>query len=159
MRQLRGRKSLINGKAGSATVEMALVLPLFLLLVFGVAEFGRAWMIINTMHHAAREAVRVAATTASLTADYETGDYDPVTCSTLGVVDRAKCILEKAGITGAEVYNTAPIIPIPPDQTPPLVTVNIVFTYNWMTQIGPLLGINFTGSIPLTSAATMRYER
>lgn len=135
------RKSLINGKAGSATMELALVLPMFLLLVFGIFEFGRAWMIINTMNHAAREAVRVAATTASLTVDDS------------AVIGRANTILDAATITGAVVHNTAPA------GTPPQVAVNIALTYTWMTQIGPLLGFNFTGSIPLAGAATMRYER
>lgn len=141
MREPGKRKSLINGKAGSATVEMALVLPLFLLLVFGIAEFGRAWLVLNTMNHAAREAVRVAATTASLTADNS------------AVISRANTILAAATITGAAVHNTVP------SGTPPQVTVDITFTYNWMTQIGPLLGFSFVGDIPLTSAATMRYER
>ena len=33
-----------KGKKGQSLVEFALVVPMLLLLVFGIAEFGRAWM-------------------------------------------------------------------------------------------------------------------
>jgi len=39
-------------------VEFALVVPLFLILLFGMIEFGRAWMTKNILTGAAREAVR-----------------------------------------------------------------------------------------------------
>ncbi len=41
-------------------VEMALVLPLFLMLVLGIIEFGRAMMIANLVTNAAREGARMA---------------------------------------------------------------------------------------------------
>lgn len=124
-----------------ATVEMALILPLFLLVTFGLAEFGLAWLTVNTMNHAAREAVRLAAVTPSLAA----GDS--------AVISKATTILATAGITGASVTSTAP------SGTPSQVGVNIALTYTWLTGIGPLFGFSFTGTIPLTSTATMRYER
>ena len=50
-----------NRKGGQGLVEFALVVPLFLLLLFGMVEFGRAWMTKNILTGAAREAVRRAA--------------------------------------------------------------------------------------------------
>ena len=41
-------------------VEMALVLPLFLTLILGMIEFGRAMMIANLVTNAAREGARMA---------------------------------------------------------------------------------------------------
>jgi len=41
-------------------VEFALVLPIFLLLVIGVIEFGRAWNLQQTITDAAREGARRA---------------------------------------------------------------------------------------------------
>lgn len=41
-------------------VEMALVLPLFIMLVLGIVEFGRAMMIANLVTNAAREGARMA---------------------------------------------------------------------------------------------------
>ncbi len=47
---------------GAALVETAIVLPLLLLLTFGIWATSRAWNVRNTMEHAAREAVRFGAT-------------------------------------------------------------------------------------------------
>ena len=47
---------------GAALIETALVLPLLLLLTFGIWATASAWNIRNTMEHAAREGVRFAAT-------------------------------------------------------------------------------------------------
>jgi Flp pilus assembly protein TadG len=133
--------SAIGGEAGSTIVEMAFVLPLFLLLTFGIFEFGRAWLTVNTMHHATRESVRLAATTAGLTANQTS------------VVKKAKDILAAAGLSGASVTNTGP------SGTPPQVTVTTTLSFNFLTGIGPLFGFKFPGTIPLTSLVTMRYER
>ncbi len=48
---------------GSTLVETALMLPLLVLLVFGVVEFGRAYNAQVTLTHAAREGVRELALT------------------------------------------------------------------------------------------------
>lgn len=47
---------------GAALVEMALVLPLLLLLAMGIWSTARAWNVHNVMDHAAREAARYGAT-------------------------------------------------------------------------------------------------
>lgn len=49
-----------RGERGATLVEMALVLPLFLLLVFGIIEFGFYFAQANEVRYAAREAARVA---------------------------------------------------------------------------------------------------
>lgn len=140
----------ISGRAGgSTTVEMAVVLPLFLLLVFGIFEFGRVWLVVNNMNHASREAVRLAAVTPSLTAN------------DTAVIGRANTILATAGIIpgapgiiGITVTNTAP----PAGPPPRVVAVTIALTYTWITGIGPLYGFSFAGGIPLASSATMCHE-
>ncbi len=43
---------------GAAAVEFALVTPLLLMLVLGIAEFGRAYHVQTTLSGAAREGVR-----------------------------------------------------------------------------------------------------
>lgn len=45
---------------GQALVEFALVLPVFLLIIFGVVDFGRAVYGFNTIGNAARAGGRVA---------------------------------------------------------------------------------------------------
>ena len=48
---------------GAAAVEFALVMPVLLSLVVGIAEFGRAYNVQATLSGAAREGVRVMAVT------------------------------------------------------------------------------------------------
>lgn len=49
---------------GATLVESAIVLPLLLLLTFGIWVTARAWNVHNVLDHAAREAARIGATTA-----------------------------------------------------------------------------------------------
>lgn len=51
---------------GSVAVEMAILLPVLILLLFGMLEFGRALNTQATLNHAAREAVRVMAISKSI---------------------------------------------------------------------------------------------
>ncbi len=46
---------------GNAVVEMALLLPILLLILFGITEFGRAVMTANVLNTASREGARLAA--------------------------------------------------------------------------------------------------
>ena len=48
---------------GAAAVEFALVMPVLLVLILGIAEFGRAYNIQTTISGAAREGARVMALT------------------------------------------------------------------------------------------------
>jgi len=59
----RARRSRLRREDGNTLVEMALVLPLLVVLVFGIVEFGRAYNAQVTLTHAAREGVRVLALT------------------------------------------------------------------------------------------------
>jgi Flp pilus assembly protein TadG len=49
-----------NTREGAAAVEFALVVPIFLLFVFGIIEFGRAIMVQQVLVNASREGARQA---------------------------------------------------------------------------------------------------
>lgn len=49
---------------GQAFVEFAIILPILLLLVFGIAEFGRFLYLKNSATNASREGARKAAVTS-----------------------------------------------------------------------------------------------
>ena len=59
-RRLRPVAALRGDTRGQALVEFALILPLFLLLVMAVWQFGRAWQVYQTLTDAAREGARTA---------------------------------------------------------------------------------------------------
>jgi len=57
-----GFRGFIHALAGNSTVEFALVLPLFLVLTFGVLDFGRLFWTQETLSYALRQAGRYAVT-------------------------------------------------------------------------------------------------
>ena len=136
MREKRIRNPLEN-KKGQSLVEFALVVPLLLLLVIGIAELGRAWMAKNILTGAAREAVRVLAVP------------DPpggVSAATT----RANQVLTSAGITTA----TLSIV----DATGPFGDVTVTVNYNFpVVFAGFIPGLGNT-TFPLSSTTTMRRE-
>jgi Flp pilus assembly protein TadG len=66
---------------GAAAVEFALVLPLLILLIFGVVEFSITYNRQQALHAAAREGAR----TASLPSSTQTNIHDAVTNALTGV--------------------------------------------------------------------------
>jgi Flp pilus assembly protein TadG len=53
-------------RRGAAVVEMAFVLPLALIFLFGIFEYGRYLMVLHTANNAAREGARFAAANTQL---------------------------------------------------------------------------------------------
>jgi Flp pilus assembly protein TadG len=60
---MRRIKNLLRSQKGQSLVEFVLVLPIFIVLLFGIMEFGRIWETMNVLTSAAREGARVAAVT------------------------------------------------------------------------------------------------
>jgi Flp pilus assembly protein TadG len=53
-------------RTGATLVETAVVIPVTLLLIFGIIEFGRLLLVIHLANHAVREAGRVAVVSTGL---------------------------------------------------------------------------------------------
>jgi Flp pilus assembly protein TadG len=51
----------LRDERGASAVEFAFIVPLLIVLVLGIAEFGRAFQVQATLSAAAREGVRVMA--------------------------------------------------------------------------------------------------
>ena len=124
-----------RSEKGQSLVEFALVVPLLLLLVIGIAEFARAWMARNVMTGAARETARIAAVN-----------------STPGLAEsRGYAVLTAAGITTDRNVAVA-------DDNAAYGTVTATVTYQFpITVVGFVPGLAGT-SITLTSTTTMRKE-
>ncbi len=58
----------MRSERGATVVEFALILPILVMLVFGIVEFGRGYNAKITVTHAAREGARVLALTADASA-------------------------------------------------------------------------------------------
>ena len=133
----RAGTSILRDRKGQNLVEFALLVPILLLVVFGIAEFGRAWMTRNILTGAAREAVRLAAVPAPA---------GGVTAAS----DRANAILASAGITTANVSVA--------DAPAAFGPVSVTVTYDFPVVIlGFIPGLD-TSTFQLSSTTTMRRE-
>lgn len=130
-------KSILKDTKGQNLVEFALVVPMLLLLVVGIAEFGRAWMTKNILTGAAREASRLAVVREP---------YGGVSVAEA----RANQVLTSAGITGATVTVTDPLTEFG--------TVTTTVSYQFPVVVAGFLPGLDCSTISLTSTTSMRRE-
>lgn len=129
----------VCGQRGQAAVELALVLPVLLLVVFGIVEFGRGLSAYLTIQNAAREGARLAVTGAS-NADIE------------DLVRQRAQYLEGAGDPGVL---TVEIAPAEASERRPGTSVTVAVTYKFRLIV-PLIS-NITGEqIDLLAQMSMR---
>lgn len=134
--------SLARENRGQSVVEFALVFPLLLVLLIGIAEFGRAWMTMNTLTSAAREGARLAVVTAP--------DLNAVTT-------RVNEVCNAAGIRDVTVTCVGPVSTDPTRR----VTVTVEADFTFIVQhIMRLLDADalVSGTIPLRARSVMRHE-
>ena len=125
-------KHFYKSQKGQSLVEFALVLPIFVVILFGIMEFGRLWEISNILTSAAREGVRVAAVSEP--------DVEKVKTA-------AQAVLSAGYITNATITVSGP-------NSDSDVSVTIALVYK------PLTGsiIPGFGSFSLSRSTTMRWE-
>ncbi len=88
MSQLNERRRNRRHRRGGAAVEAALVLPMIVMFLFGIMEYGRYIMTLQVMTNAAREGARFAlAHTQPVTVDGTT--YGNATSDVSAVIDKA----------------------------------------------------------------------
>lgn len=76
MRVVGRQPCLRASEAGSAAVEMALVLPILLLILMGIIQFGMVFFVHNSMQHLAQEASRLVAVGSTPMAEAESWIQD-----------------------------------------------------------------------------------
>jgi Flp pilus assembly protein TadG len=58
----------LKNRGGQSIIEFAVLLPILLMVIFGITEFGRAILVKNVLHTAAREGARLAVVSDSTSA-------------------------------------------------------------------------------------------
>ena len=124
-----------DNRRGQALVEMAIVLPVLLIILLGIFDFGRAIYAFNTISNSAREAARLAIVDQNVAA----------------VTARAK---EAAlALPPDELTVTVPA----PSCNKIGCDVSVTVEYDW-SAITPIIG-NLVGQIGLSSTTSMPMER
>lgn len=119
---------------GAAALEFALVLPIFLIVIFGLIDFGRALNAQLVVSDAAREGARAAALVGAAEGEER---IDNITGATIGPVIR--------NVEGC------PPLPAATDFAQATVTADFQF----VTPLGVIIGM--TG-IPLTGHSEMQCQ-
>lgn len=131
--------NLIKSERGAAAVEFALLLPILVLLVIGIMQFGILFNYYISITHAAREGVRWAALE---------NPESTVKQKTIAAAPSLNPLLTESNIT---VSNPAPTIE---NQGDP-VTVTVSYT---VPIDVPLMQTFLGSSFTLVSSATQRIE-
>ena len=128
---------------GQSLVEFALILPIFLILLMGIVDFGlglKSWIAIT---NSARESARYAAVgCASATVD------------ATDVQEKAVKAATGLSITTADVD----VVNCTAGSATESVDVTVRYDYTLVTPIGSMLGLLDSGVIKLKSDASMRME-
>lgn len=124
-------------RRGAAIVEMAVITPLLILLLFGMIEFGWVFMVQSSLTNAAREACRVGVLEGASEADIRSR------------------FLDAAGATGLDF--TAEMITITEEVVGDydVLTVQVVVPYSEVSLVGGYLGTTRTN---IGSTCSMRKE-
>ncbi len=129
-------------RSGQALVEFALVVPLLLILLLGVVEFGRAWNAYQVVTDAAREGARIAAVSdaTGLTVD--------------SVTNTVRNAIARAGLQDSATISVAGFRAGRGTPT----TVDVSYPYRF-TFLGPLLKwTTSASSVTLQTSFVMRNE-
>lgn len=134
-------------EAGQSLVEFTMILPLFLVLLFGMVDFGRAFYTWLLVTNAAREGARIAAVQSDLPT-IETRIYNsfcssyPSDCS----LDPSALFIDPDNVQGARGSE---------------VSVDLSYDFHFVTPIGDFLALIGGSSISdptITAHSSMRLE-
>ena len=144
-----------GGKRGQSLVEFALILPVMIILVFGIIDFGMGLRSYISLTNATREGGRFAAIGNS--AGAYPADCDGISNTT--VIGRVCYTME--GLALADIGTVG--VSYPDGQSPGnSVIVSADYTYNYSTPIGDIIdffsGGTFPDSLSLSTSTDMRLE-
>ena len=149
MAPLSALRDRVRQERGAELIEMALVLPLLLLIVMGIFDFGFMFREMSVVTNAAREGAR-----AGILPDYSDAD----------VVARVQQYLDASGIDvtcgSADCIVQSPVIDVTaPSGTFEARDVRVTIFHDWtfLSPIATFFGGSFT-SVALSGRAVMRVE-
>jgi hypothetical protein len=173
-----------DGTHGQALVEFALILPIFLVVLFGMLDAGRYVYMRSVLSQAAREGARVAAVEASwlestaANCNQPGGPVCPANAPALaadalaaanrmvapfGSISTLYISCDAAGSAPTGAWTSGTACTTNSGVTGNVVSVRVLLTYNPITPVGTLMPLmlgagsagSFTGPITVSGSATM----
>jgi len=133
---------------GQTLVEFALILPIFILVLIGIFDFGRAVYAYNTISNAARQAVRVAIVNQDTTTITDTAVND---AASLGL-DASDISVSFLDLDTNTTYTTCPALSGCVEGWTAIVTV----TYQYRAAT-PIIS-NLVGTIDMSATSNQPIE-
>lgn len=135
----------VANQRGQALAETAIIVTLLLMLVMGIVEFGRAFMVSNMIVHAARDGARFAAV-----APVSSRDDAGMITNTTSIKNHVRSAI--ASVVGASTAQALTVNVTQGAGPPPIVTVQVTgsvpFIINWAGMV----------SFPVNRSVTFRDE-
>jgi hypothetical protein len=138
---------LLTCECGSQVIELALALPLMLVILSGVAEFGLLFRTLSVTTNAAREGVRVAIVPGN--------EFNDVPVET-----RVADYLQAVGAPGPHEVDIERVPLVVAGAATIAVRVTVNYTYDAMF-LDPVIGLvngSFADTVTLRSTAVMRTQ-
>jgi Flp pilus assembly protein TadG len=128
----RGIGQWVRGQRGAAAVEFALVLPILLVILLGIIDFGLYFYNDLQLTHVARDAARYLS---------------------VGLVDEAEDVVANAHVTGNVTITGSSV---EPSGTGDPSTVTLEADYSFITPLPNLVGIE--SPLGISASVVMRRE-
>lgn len=147
-------------EAGSSMLEFAIILPMFMSMIFGTIQLGLIMIVMNALDAAAREAARYGITGTSASGLTRDASIEQIIQTTLtnysgGIIDTAKVIVTVESFPNLSSLGNVSLGTLKSYGTGGQV-VNYKLQYNWDT-IFPIFGSSAT--IPLTAETAVVNEQ
>jgi Flp pilus assembly protein TadG len=139
---LRGLRRLARSERGAAVVEFAVVVPVLLVLVMGIIDFGRMYAVAASLAAATRDGARQGATATDLTDATQLAAIKARVVSGFQPLGGTALTAANVSVTLDGSYNV-------------VVTVSN-YRYVPITPIASLVGL---GTVTLNRTALFRWER
>ena len=143
-----------KGRAGQALAEFAVVLPVLLLIVFGIIEFSLAFRTFQVVTNSAREGARVAVVPSTTSADVEDAVRERLLRAGLNPDNEGFSLVLRCNEVDGDICTQSG------DRT----EVEVGFPYRFLI-LGPMANLvcqgdcgNAFGEIQLRTASSMRTE-
>jgi Flp pilus assembly protein TadG len=154
MAQVNSVTRRLKSERGAELIEMALVLPLLLLLIVGMVDFGFLFARYEVLTNAAREGARIA-----VLPGYGTADVESRVCAylTTGGLPTTGCPNAPTNPAITVANTTIAVAAGSPIDSK---SVTVAYTHNFMF-IGPIIGLmggSWTNAKTITVTAVMRDE-
>jgi len=150
-----------GNKRGTAAAEFAMVLPLFVMLILGIVDFGFYFFIQHTLQFATREGTRLALTGQQLTDGK--GSFLSREASIVNTIKGYASVAVEPDKLNINIFQVGSDYSDPTDWNKQVnagspgayMRVRTTYTYEFLT---PVIGVFFGGNILVQAESTYRNE-